>query len=222
MKIEAVIFDLDGTLIDSMGIWEDVDKVFLGRRNIDVPADLFEDMSTGNNFQGLAQHFKDRFQLTDTIEEIMKEWTEQVVEYYLHHIPVKDGVADLLQYLQDKSIPMAIGTSNSIFLTESVLGRHQLLPYFQYIVTGSEVEHGKPFPDIYLKTAQMLGIEPGKCLVIEDSLQGVQAGKAAGMQVVAIKDEFSRKEYDQICEQADYYTDHFQKIKYLIQTEFEV
>jgi HAD superfamily hydrolase (TIGR01509 family) len=222
MKIEAVIFDLDGTLIDSMGIWEDVDKVFLGRRNIEVPPDLFDDMSMGNNFQGLAQHFRDRFHLTDSIEEIMTEWTEQVVEYYVHHIPIKEGVAELLKYLHDRSIPMAIGTSNSVFLTESVLNRHNLMPYFQYIVTGAEVEHGKPFPDIYLKTARMLGVEPANCLVIEDSLQGVQAGKAAGMQVIAIKDDFSRRELDQIREQADFFTDHFGQVQDLLHNIFEV
>jgi HAD superfamily hydrolase (TIGR01509 family) len=222
MKIDAVIFDLDGTLIDSMGIWEEVDKVFLGRRNIEVPADLFEDVSTGNNFAGLAQHFKDRFHLTESIEEIMKEWTEQVVEYYVYHIPVKEGAAELLQYIQEKHIPMAIGTSNSIFLTESVLGRHELLPYFQHIVTGAEVKLGKPFPDIYLKTAELLGVDPTHCLVIEDSLQGVQAGKAAGMKVIAIKDEFSHREIDQIREQADYFAEQFQQVQDIIENTFEV
>jgi HAD superfamily hydrolase (TIGR01509 family) len=222
MKIEAVIFDLDGTLIDSMGIWEEVDRIFLGRRNIEVPSDLFEDVSLGNNFPGLAQHFKDRFHLSETIEEIMKEWTEQVVEYYVHHIPLKDGVAELLHYLREKSIPMAIGTSNSIFLTESVLNRHELMPYFQYIVTGAEVECGKPFPDIYLKTARLLNVEPSHCLVIEDSLQGVQAGKAAGMQVIAIKDEFSMREIEQIQIHADYYAEHFKTILKYIQNTIEV
>jgi HAD superfamily hydrolase (TIGR01509 family) len=221
MKIEAVIFDLDGTLIDSMGIWEEVDRVFLGRRNIEVPPDLFEDVSMGNNFPGLAQHFKERFDLKESIEEIMKEWTEQVVEYYIHHIPIKEGVKELLQYLFEKSIPMAIGTSNSIFLTESVLNRHDLLPYFQHIVTGAEVNCGKPYPDIYLKTAELLKVDPTYCLVIEDSLQGVQAGKAAGMQVIAVKDEFSSRDSEQIRTQADHFVDDFKQIEDLIQTTFE-
>ncbi|HNX00889.1 MAG TPA: HAD family phosphatase [Candidatus Cloacimonadota bacterium] len=222
MKIQAVIFDLDGTLIDSMGIWEDVDRVFLGRRNIAVPPDLFDDVSAGNNFQGLAQHFKDRFQLSESIDEIMKEWTEQVVEFYVHHIPIKDGVRELLAFLAKNSIPMAIGTSNSVFLTESVLNRHGLMPYFQYIVTGADVECGKPFPDIYLKTAQLLQVKPELCLVIEDSLQGVQAGKAAGMSVVAISDEFSRKEEDKIREESDYFFDNFQQIQNLLMKKLEV
>lgn len=222
MRIDAVIFDLDGTLIDSMGVWEDVDKVFLGRRNIEVPDDLFEDMSAGNNFQGLALHFKERFALPDSVEEIMEEWTEQVVDYYLHHIPVKEGAVKILQYLKDNSIPMAIGTSNSLFLTESVLNRHEILPYFRHIVTGAEVDCGKPFPDIYLKVAQLLGVSPQFCLVLEDSLQGVQAGKSAGMRVIALRDEFSRREFDLIKAEADHFMDDFQQVLNWIKENIEV
>ena len=88
-KIKSVIFDLDGTLIDSMGIWFDVDKEFLSKRNIIPPENLFDEIKGGNSFVETAQFFKDRFSLSESIEDIMKEWTDMVAYHYKYQVKIK-------------------------------------------------------------------------------------------------------------------------------------
>ena len=116
MKYKAVIFDLDGTLIDSMGIWIQIDKEYLEIRNIPVPADLFKDVKTGNSFKEICQYFKDKFNLSDSIEEIGTEWTSMVEEHYKTDVKLKSGAKELINYLSMNNVKMAIGTSNTKYL----------------------------------------------------------------------------------------------------------
>ena len=205
MRFKAVIFDLDGTLIDSMQIWRKVDEEFLGMRGISVPNDLFEHLPQGNSFIQTAQYFKDRFGLNDTVSSIMQEWTDMVTHHYKNDIPLKTGVMALLVYLRENSIPIALGTSNSLFLAEKVLVRNGIWAMFDSIVTGDMDLMGKPYPDIYLRSSENLKIAPEQCVVIEDTLSGVRAGKAAGMTVYAINDPDSFAEKDRIVSEADHY-----------------
>ncbi|MDZ4122358.1 MAG: HAD family phosphatase [Candidatus Cloacimonadaceae bacterium] len=202
-KYKAVIFDLDGTLIDSMQIWRKVDAEFLGNRGIVVPEDLFDHLPNGNSFIQTAQYFKDRFGLADSVESIMQEWTDMVTFHYEHDIALKPGVRELLQRLHDAEVKIGLGTSNSLFLAQKVLKLNGIWHYFDAAVTGEQVKLGKPFPDIYLGVAAKLGLAPETCLVIEDTLTGVQAGKAAGMHVIAIYDEDSKPLWDKIKAAAD-------------------
>ena len=152
MKYKAVIFDLDGTLIDSMGIWLQVDKEYLEKRNIPVPDDLFEDVPEGNSFNEICLYFKDKFQLPDSIEEIGNEWIEMVAEHYKTNIKLNDGAEELIKYLYDQNVKIAIGTSNTKYLAETVLKANGVLQYFDSIVAGCEEIKGKPYPDIFLKS----------------------------------------------------------------------
>jgi len=216
MKIEAVIFDLDGTLIDSMGVWSDVDREFLEKRNIDFPKDLFLDLDGGNSFEEVALYFKNKFCLPETIAEIMQEWTDMVADHYSHSVPLKKGVVELLNLLQKYKIKMGIGTSNSQYLAETALKANGVLEKFPVLVIGQNEVRGKPFPDIFLKVAELLRVKPENCLVIEDVLAGVRAAKNAGMQVFAIYDEHNKKERDLIKEEADLYAEDFSEIvKYI-------
>jgi HAD superfamily hydrolase (TIGR01509 family) len=205
MRFKAVIFDLDGTLIDSMQIWRKVDEEFLGMRGITVPTDLFEHLPQGNSFIQTAQYFKDRFGLKESVSGIMQEWTDMVTHHYKNDIPLKNGVLPLLVYLRENSIPIALGTSNSLFLAETVLVRNGIWKMFESVVTGDMDLMGKPFPDIYLRSSENLKIAPDLCVVIEDTLSGVRAGKAAGMTVYAIHDPDSFAEKDRIVAEADHY-----------------
>jgi len=209
--IKAVIFDLDGTLVDSMWIWEQIDIDYLGKRGIELPDDLQKEIE-GMSFTETAGYFKERFKLDDSIEVIKAEWTQMADEFYLNKIPLKSGVQGLLQHLKDKGIKMGIGTSNARDLTEMVLQTHQITDYFETIRTSCEVNKGKPQPDIFLKVAEDLGVEPHKCLVFEDTYAGVLAAKRAGMKVFAVADEFSYPYKNEICTLADRYIDGFEEI----------
>jgi HAD superfamily hydrolase (TIGR01509 family) len=203
MMIKAIIFDLDGTLIDSMGLWRQVDEEFLTGRGQEVPADLFDYLPGGNSFIQTAQYFKDRFGLSETVDEIMQIWTDMVSEHYCSGVYLKPGAADLLSVLRDKGIKIGLGTSNSYELAEKSLMFNGVWHYFEAVITGDMQLMGKPFPDIYLKCAEKLGVVPDECIVIEDTLAGVQAAIAAGMQAIAIHDYDSSEHHPRIKELAD-------------------
>ncbi len=201
--IKTVIFDLDGTLIDSMGIWAEVDLEFLNKRNILVPDDLFSDMTEGNSFTDLAIYFKNKFDLSESLDEIKEEWTQMVFEHYAQKIPLKPFVLDLIYFLNDKNIPLAIGTSNSDLLTKAVLTKNNILDNFKVLVAGCHNIKGKPNPDIFLSAAEKLNLQPNECLVIEDTLAGVMAAKNADMKVFAVYDKHAQIEHEEIINNAD-------------------
>jgi HAD superfamily hydrolase (TIGR01509 family) len=221
MQLEAVIFDLDGTLIDSMHIWRDVDLEYLQKRGIEVTPDLFTDMPEGNSFSELAIYVKERFNLTDTIEMICNEWTMMVKDHYENQIGLRPGVQRLLDYLKAKKIKMAIGTSNSLELTSAVLKKNQISDYFLEIVSGDTHLRGKPFPDIFSHTAVSLDVLPQECLVIEDTLVGVKSALSAGMKVLAVQESDSRQDWQEIAATADYTASDFYQIMPIIQKLME-
>lgn len=212
MKYKAVIFDLDGTLIDSMGIWIQVDKEYLQMRGIPVPDNLFMDVEGGNSFNEICLYFKKKFNLPESIEEIGVEWTRMVAEHYKNDVKLKPGAFELLQFLKEKNIKIGVGTSNSKYLAETVLQANGVLRVFDSIIAGCDDIKGKPFPDIFLKAAKELNLLPRDCLVIEDVLVGVQAAKHAGMDVYAIYDEHAAHETEKIKQNADFYAEDFWEI----------
>ncbi len=208
----AVIFDLDGTLIDSMHIWRQVDREFLGKRGIRVPDDLFHHLPLGNSYIQTAQYFKDRFGLSDSVEDIMNEWTQTVCWHYEHDIALKDDAGLVIRWLTEKNIPIGMGTSNSHDLAVAALTQHNLLSNFKTIVTGCQDLKGKPYPDIYLKVAEYLKTPPAACIVIEDTLSGIRAAKNAGMLAIAIYDQDADEFRSQIDSEADFAAQNYQEV----------
>ena len=217
MGIRAVIFDLDGTLIDSMGIWRDVDMEYLEKRGIAPTPDLFADVPEGNSFSEYAHYVKNRFNLPDSIETICAEWTNMVKDHYEHHIGLRSGVLELLSFLKTNNILMAVGTSNSMELTKAVLKNNQVFDYFKIVISGDTHLRGKPFPDIFCEAAKELGCNDNEVIVIEDTLVGVMSAKAAGMKVVAIKDPDSIKDWQKIKHEADHFVNDFAEILLYLQ-----
>lgn len=195
---------MDGTLIDSMHIWRQVDKEFLGKRGIEVPRDLFSHLPQGNSYIQTAQYFKDRFNLPDSVESIMNEWTQSVCRHYENDIALKTGVDELIRWLDSHQILIGMGTSNSHDLAVAALNQHKLLPYFRSIVTGCQELKGKPFPDIYLKVSHEIDVPTGQCIVIEDTLSGIRAAKNANMHAIAIFDEDAEEHRRDINLEADF------------------
>lgn len=205
---EAIIFDLDGTLIDSMWVWSDVDVKYLQKFGVDVPKDLHEAIE-GMSFVEGAKLFKERFGIPDTIEEIIEEWNQMAFQTYVEDVPMKSGAFDFVKKIRGMGMKTAIATSNSTRLVEAVLKVHGLQDDFDAIVTADEVPEGKPNPQIYLEAAKRIGVEPAKCLVFEDICNGILAGKRAGMEVCAVRDTFSEYQWDKKKEMADYYIEDY-------------
>lgn len=209
--IKAVIFDLDGSLVDSMWMWHAIDVEYLGNFGIAVPETLQDDIG-GRSFSETAVYFKERFQLQDSLQQIKDDWNRMAWDKYTHEVPVKDGVAEILEYCKNHDIRMGIATSNSRELVDNIVSVHQLEQYIGCIVTGCEVPRGKPAPDVYLAVAKELGVEPAECLVFEDIVDGILAGKAAGMKVCAVYDRHSAHLDEEKRRLADYYTYDFREL----------
>ena len=191
--IDAVIFDMDGTLIDSMWMWESIDIEYLKRYGISAPANLQRNIE-GMSFSETAAYFKNYFQLSDSLDQIKEDWNQMAWEKYATEVPLKEGVLELLKNLKHHNIKTGIATSNSRELTDLVIEKLEIAEYFDSIRTSCEVEKGKPSPDIYLLVAKDLNVAPARCLVFEDVIRGVMAGKNAAMKVCAVYDKFSEKD----------------------------
>ena len=203
-NIRAVIFDLDGTLIDSMWIWRDIDIEYLGRFGIPMPEDLQEAIS-GISVTQTAIYMKERFHIPDTTEKMIQDWNAMAWDKYCHEVPLKNGAREFLEMLKSRNIPCAIATSNSRDLTAAVLKAREIDGFFDLILTGEDVHKGKPDPDIYLEAADRLGIAPKHCLVFEDIPYGIMAAKAAGMACIAVEDAFSAVDREEKHRLADSY-----------------
>lgn len=208
---KAVIFDLDGTLVDSMWMWRDIDIEFLGSRGITFPEDLQEKIE-GMSFTETAQYFKETFPLEESVEELKAIWNEMAKDKYLHTVPLKPGAGEFLDYLLEHGYKMAIASSNSMELIQAVGSAYHFERYFSSIVTSCSVNKGKPFPDVYLEAARQIGAAPEDCLVFEDIVKGIEAGKNAGMEVCAVYDEYSKNQDAQKKESADYYISDYREI----------
>ena len=132
------------------------------------------------SFSETAAYFKERFSLPDDLETIKEDWNRMAWDKYANEVPVKAGVRELLAYCGERGIKAGIATSNSRQLVENVVRAHQMESCFDCIMTGCEVEKGKPAPDIYLAVARELAVTPENCLVFEDIIPGIQAGEGGG------------------------------------------
>ncbi|HEY8892667.1 MAG TPA: HAD family phosphatase [Clostridium sp.] len=203
-NIKAVIFDLDGTLIDSMWVWNKIDEDYFKNRNMDLPIGL-KNQIEHLSFDETASYFKKTFSLLDTVEEIKKEWNDIAYVEYLNNVKLKPGVVKFLSLLKTLNIKIGLATSNTHSLIDAVLHANGIYHYFDCITLTDEVSRGKNFPDVYLLAAKKLGIKPEECIVFEDILPAVKGAKAAGMKVVGVYDDFSKEQKEDIINQADHY-----------------
>ena len=210
--IKAVIFDLDGSLVDSMWIWKDIDIEYLGRFGIELP-DKLQNEIEGKSFSETAVYFKERFNIPDSLEQMKEEWNKMAWGKYMYEVMLKPGADVFLSYCIKHGIKLGIATSNSRQLVEAVAEARGFGKDFDCIMTACEVEKGKPSPDIYLAVADKLGVDPAQCLVFEDITAGIMAGKNAGMRVGAVEDHYSLHQTEEKKALADFYIKDYHEIK---------
>lgn len=210
---KAAIFDLDGTLVDSMWLWDKIDTTYLRGLGVDKPSDLKKEI-THLSFDKTAEYFKKRFNIPDSIEKILETWYKMSYDEYTNNIKLKPGAKEFLQYLHNKGIKIGLATSNSMVLVETCLKSNNISNLFHKITLTSEVSRDKSYPDVYLLAAERLSVNPKDCIVFEDILPAIYGAKSAGMKVIAVNDEpyTPLDDKTKIIEEADFYIKDYNEL----------
>ena len=200
--MKAYIFDLDGTLLDSMGVWADVDIAFLKKRGIDVPED-YADEITSMGFKEVALYTIDRFKLSDSVDDLLKEWVDLAKDAYSNTVMMKPNSKEYLKKLRESGAKLAIATSSMPVLYEIALRKHDIYDWFDIICNSGEIGSGKSQPDIFMYISDKLNIPPQDCVVFEDILIAIKSAKSIGMTVYGVFDEASKSDWEEIKNTAD-------------------
>ena len=213
--LRAIIFDLDGVLADSETWWSQIDAKLLAAYGVTYRGENHQNV-VGVSYRLAVEFFKKAFGLSAPTEEMMQRRGEIATEFFANRIGLFPAVKEVLEELRQMKLRLAVATSSVSTSARPFLDRHQLTKLFEVIVTGEDVEHGKPAPDIYLCAAKHLGIPADECLVVEDALPGVAAAKAANMRVAAIPDRrfVDPRKYEK---KADYLLGSLKELPALVQ-----
>jgi len=211
-KPEAVIFDMDGVLIDSEPIHIEIEKKLFNNLGIDVPENVHRGYMGASN-EIMYSDLRSRFGLPESVSELMERDELFRTDYFnrLDSIPLNDGLISLLDELKSAGIKLAVATSSSPDIANILLSRCGINRYFDAIVTTSEAGKSKPSPEVYLLAAKKIGVSPADCIVFEDSPNGLSAAKNAGMYCIVIQ---SDKEIIQKLSGADYLIKSFREITF--------
>ena len=185
--IKAILFDLDGLMFDSephsLASWEAV----LEERGVTLDQPTIDSI-LGRRIDATARTLIDKYHLSDTVQGLADAKTKYQIAHLDGNVPPMPGMIELLDEIDRRGMPKAIASSGIRPYVEAVLRVNGLLDRFSVIITGDQVAHGKPAPDVFLAAARALNVEPQDCLVLEDAPAGVQAAQAAGMMCIAVPD----------------------------------
>ena len=182
--IQAVVFDLDGVLVDSEHVWDEARKELAAERGGRWHDQASRDMMGMSSLEW-SRYMHDVIGLEDPPEEISAEVVRRLEEIYRRELPLVDGAVEAVERLAARW-PLGLASSSNRELIDLVLELSGLAQNFRVTVSSEEVAHGKPAPDVYLETARRLGVAPEGCAAIEDSENGIKSAKGAGMRVLAI------------------------------------
>lgn len=202
--IKGAIFDVDGTLLDSMEIWENVGARYLRRLQKEPEENLSEILFPMTVEEG-AIYVKRKYGLSQSVPQIVAGVFDTVRDFYACEAPLKAGVREFLESLSAKEIPMTVATSTEREHIEAAFERLQIRQYFQAIFTCPEVGAGKTRPVIYEKASACLGTVPRETYVFEDVIYAIRTAKRAGFQTVGVYDRFSEDDQEEIENTADIY-----------------
>ena len=210
MRIRGAIFDVDGTLLDSMFIWDTIGETYL--RSIGYqPKENLNETFKNMSLRQAARYYQTEYGVTLSIDQIMDGVNAMLERYYRFEVPLKPGVAELLERLRQSGVKLCIATATDRHLVEAALDRCGVLSCFGEIFTCNEVGHGKDEPDIFEEALRFLGTEKAETVVFDDALYAVRTAKEAGFPVAAVYDSHEKAQ-DQIRMLADVYLEELTQL----------
>ena len=208
MKIKCAIFDFDGTLFDSMFIWESVGEIYLRSLGKEPKPSLREDVRALSLYQS-ACYFRKEYDLPLSEEQIMSGINKTIEHFYINEVMPKPYVTEFLDEMKQKGIPMCIATASDRYQIEAALSRCGMSHYFDAIFTCSEVGYGKDEPVIFRKAMEYFSSDRGSSIIFEDALHAIKTAKNDGFTVVSVFDD-SEKRQDEIRAISDCYIRDFE------------
>ncbi|HQA08597.1 MAG TPA: HAD family phosphatase [Syntrophomonadaceae bacterium] len=204
MNLKGAIFDLDGTLLDSMPFWESLGADYLKLKGHTPPENIIEILATMSLSQA-ARYFKETYSISGSEEEIVKEIIGLIESQYRFKVPLKASVIPFLDRLYRNNVKMCVATATDHDLAKAALDRLGALKYFDFILSCSEAGVGKDNPEFFLKALELLKTPQHETMVFEDALHAIKSAKAAGLMVTAVYDESARRQQEEIKAAADIY-----------------
>ncbi|MCQ2582813.1 MAG: HAD family phosphatase [Treponema sp.] len=212
-NLNGVIFDIDGTLLDSMSIWGELGTKYLRSYGIDAGVD-FNKIARSMTIEEGVSYLKQRFNIEKSESEIKKGLVAILADFYLKEVQLKPGAENLVKQFAKKQIPMALATSGDSRLAIPALERLNLMKYFVILLTCGQLNTNKGEPLIFLRAMENLGSdgERKKYIIIEDSLQALKTASAAGFRTLGILDESSESDWDEIKKTADCWVESLEEV----------
>ena len=202
--MKGAIFDVDGTLLDSMGIWDNLAERYLTERGIEPEEHLSEKLSVFS-LEESSEYLKKTYGLEGTPDEIRSDIMGIVANFYKYEVLLKLGAKQLLEKLKKQNISMNIATTGDVRLVHAAFGRLGIDGYFEHIFTCTELNTTKREPFIYQKAAEAMNCRPEETLVFEDALHAVETAVNAGFVTVGVAEKANQRDREKIKEFADYY-----------------
>lgn len=215
MIITGAIFDLDGTLIDSMPMWHNFVGVYLAKYDLE-PDDYLKNNAKDMSFEESSEYIYNHYNIGKTPEEIVKDMTDTAADAYANTIPIKHDVKPFLFALRCKGVRMCIATASPREWAEAVLKRLNIDHYFSVILSCYDLKTSKSDPMIYDRAFDILGTDIDTTYIFEDSVNCIRTAKAAGYKVIGVKDEMSSPDEEEIKKLSDVYIKDFDDFRGMV------
>lgn len=213
-KISGIIFDVDGTILDSMHFWENSPKLYLKKLGIKTEQN-FHQIFLSMTIEECSIYLKEKFNLDFSVTEIIDVILKCAEDFYFFEANLKGGILETLKFYESHGIPMIVATATAKKFVQKSFKRLGIDKYFIDYITTTEIGKGKNFPEIFLKCSELLGTPVKETLVVEDALHAIKTAKKAGFQLAGVYDNSSRFFQDEIKSICDFYYHDLKDMKVL-------